>query len=422
MTTYIEYGVKLTDGQKSKLASAIINQSPLTLRLKHSHLRGSDELMLTKRQIDKIKKSIANGTGSDIKISKTQIRKSVKHGGNLFSSLASIGARVLPYAVKGIAKVAPAIATGAATALGEIGLNKIFGSGGHLPLQGISIPPEFFPMLPPIVREFTKSQINQINKAYQSGSGVVIKPTRKQIEGGFLGTLASIGIPIAISLVSKMLGGGLQVDRRASSNTANVYVPPTHGEGYPYRSPPFIGTWENPIGMGVKKKKPEGRPTPFCSGGTSLNHSKLHFVIKPLSNFDLMEWVKRFGIKHFRGIYSRDGLPKKIRKECGIINLDDISGPGTHWVCYRNLDSVVEYFDPFGLIMPNEALEYFHTGSVKPIVYSMDEIQNRSTVLCGNWCLYYLFERQKGKGILDVIHSPNFDNDNSDFIKSYFGG
>ena len=47
MTTYIEYGVTLTDGQKSKLASAILNQTPLTLRLKHSHLPGSDELMLT---------------------------------------------------------------------------------------------------------------------------------------------------------------------------------------------------------------------------------------------------------------------------------------------------------------------------------------------------------------------------------------
>ena len=262
MTTYIEYGVKLTDGQKSKLASAIINQSPLTLRLKHSHLQGSDELMLTKRQIDKIKKSLANGTGSDIKISKTQIRKSVKHGGNLFSSLASLGAKVLPYAIKGISKAVPALATGAATALGELGINKIFG-------KGITIPPQFFPMLPPLVREFTKSQINQINKAYQSGSGVVIKPTRKQIEGGFLGTLASIGIPIAISLVSKMLGGGLQVDRRGSSNTSNVYVPhppppppppkTSHGEGYPYRSPPFIGTWENPIGMGVKKKIPKER-------------------------------------------------------------------------------------------------------------------------------------------------------------------
>ena len=266
MTSYIEYRVKLTDGQKSKLASAIRNKTALTLRLKHSHLRGSDELMLTKSQINKIKKSLANGTGSDIKISKTQIRKSVKHGGNLFSSLASIGAKVLPYAIKGISKAVPALATGAATALGELGINKIFG-------KGITIPKKFFPMLPPLVREFTKSQINQINKAYQTGGRLVIKPTRKQIEGGFLGTLASIGIPMAISLVSKMFGGGLQVDRRGSSNTANVYVPPppsTYGEGYPYHfPPPFIGTWENPIGMGVKKKKSKSKGKGLLLGKNS---------------------------------------------------------------------------------------------------------------------------------------------------------
>ena len=267
MTTYIEYGVKLTDGQKLKLASAIRNKSPLTLRLKHEHLRGSDELMLTSRQISKIKRSIANGTGSDIKISKTQIRRSVKHGGNLFTSLASIGARVLPYAVKGISKVAPALATGAATALGEIGLNKIFG-------KGITIPKKFFPILPTIRGELTKSQIDLINKMFQSGGRVVIKPTRKQIEGGFLGTLASIGIPMAISLVSKMFGGGLQVDRRGSSNTANVYVPhpppSTHGEGYPYQyPPPFLGSWENPIGMGLKKKKPKSKGSGLLLGKNS---------------------------------------------------------------------------------------------------------------------------------------------------------
>ena len=48
MTTYIEYKVKLTDGQKSKLASAIRNKTQRTLRLKHSQLHGSDELMLTR--------------------------------------------------------------------------------------------------------------------------------------------------------------------------------------------------------------------------------------------------------------------------------------------------------------------------------------------------------------------------------------
>ena len=179
MTTYFEYGVKLTDGQKSKLASAIRNKSPLTLRLKHGHLRGSDELMLTQRQITKIKKSLANGTGSDIKISKTQIRRSVKHGGNLFSSLASIGAKVLPYAIKGISKAVPALATGAATALGELGINKIFG-------KGITIPKKFFPMLPAIRGELTKSQIDLINKIYKSGGRLVIKPTRKQVKEDFL--------------------------------------------------------------------------------------------------------------------------------------------------------------------------------------------------------------------------------------------
>ena len=247
MTTYIEYGVTLTDGQKTKLSRAIEKRSAITLRLKHSHLKGPDELMLTQRQIEKIKKSLANGTGSDLKISKTQITRSVKHGGNLFSSLVSLGSKLLPLAVKGVSKVAPAIATGAATALGEIGLKKLFG-------KGITIPKRFFPLLPPFANEFTKAQIDQINKVFETGGRLVIKPTQKQIEGGLLGTLASIGIPMAISLLPKLFGSGLQVDSRPSSNSRSVYVPPSHGEGYPYQPPPFFGNWENPIGMGVKKK------------------------------------------------------------------------------------------------------------------------------------------------------------------------
>ena len=145
--------------------------------------------------------------------------------------------------MKGISKAVPALATGAVSALGSLGVDKLFG-------KGIPIPKQFIPMLPPFKKEFTKAQMDQINRADQTGGLLVIKPTRKQIEGGFLGTLASIGIPMKISLVSKMFGSGLQVDRQPSSNTRNVYVPPvkTHGDGhYPiYKSPPFFGSWENP--------------------------------------------------------------------------------------------------------------------------------------------------------------------------------
>ena len=75
MTTYFEYGVNLTDNQKRSLATAMNNRTPLKLRLKNSNLSGNDELMLTKIQISRIQKSLANGTGADIKISKTHSDK-----------------------------------------------------------------------------------------------------------------------------------------------------------------------------------------------------------------------------------------------------------------------------------------------------------------------------------------------------------
>ena len=56
----------------------------------------------------------------------------------------------------------------------------------------------------------------------------------------------------------------------------------------------------------------------------------------------------------------------------------------------------------------------------KKLIYSQDELQNRDSVLCGYWCLYCLNERQKGKSVLDIIHNQNFDEDNRDFIISYF--
>ena len=251
MTTYFEYGVNLSDNQKRSLASAMNNRTPLTLRLKHSNLTGNDELMSTKTQLKRIQKSLNNGAGADIKISKTQIRKVAKQGGSLFSTLVSLGAGVLPYAVKGLSKAVPALATGAVSALGSLGIDKIFG-------KGINIPKKIFPMLPMIVNELTQSQIDQINKTMQTGGRLVIKPTRKQVEGGFLGTLASIGIPIAIELVSKMFGKGLQVDKTPPpprpNPYSNVYLPQSGGK-FPMYPPPFYGNWGETIGMGKKKKQ-----------------------------------------------------------------------------------------------------------------------------------------------------------------------
>ena len=87
-------------------------------------------------------------------------------------------------------------------------------------------------------------------------------------------------------------------------------------------------------------------------------------------------------------------------------------------------ENVCEYFDSFGLSMPAEVEEYL-IKSGKTLFYSPDEIQERLSVLCGYWCLYYLFERQNGKSIFEVLRNPEFDLNNQivnyEFLKRYFG-
>ena len=73
MTKCYSYGVSLSKGQLEKLSRAYNNNSAITIRLARNELFGRHELMLTKTQI----KAMSQGTGSDIKISKTQIRKAI---------------------------------------------------------------------------------------------------------------------------------------------------------------------------------------------------------------------------------------------------------------------------------------------------------------------------------------------------------
>ena len=253
MTTYYEYKVNLSKGQKEKLAKAVKNSSPITLRLSKNTLLGNDEMMLTKSQINKLQKAKQKNSGAEIKISKSQIKKSIKQGGSLWTLLISLGTKALPFMTKGVSKVAPHLATGALSALGSLGIDKIFGSG-VLPdsvvkmiQKGIEVQVKFLVNLINLDEMLTKAQKTLIGKGIQSGKGIVLKPTKKQIHGGLLGTLAAIGIPMAIELASKIFGKGLQVPQKAGMG---LQVSP---KPFLWQPPPFYGTWEGQ-GKGKGKK------------------------------------------------------------------------------------------------------------------------------------------------------------------------
>lgn len=86
----------------------------------------------------------------------------------------------------------------------------------------------------------------------------------------------------------------------------------------------------------------------------------------------------------------KDKLPKKIwRNETGIVNLDDSTGPGTHWVSYKKLGNTVYYFDSFGNLPPVKELQfYFHPATC--VMYNYQQYQNFNTEICGHLCLEFL--------------------------------
>ena len=257
MTKYYSYGVSLSKGQLEKLSRAYNNNSAITIKLARNELSGPHELMLTKTQIYKLKKAMSQGTGSDIKISKTQIRKAITHGGSLWGSLISLGSKLLPMAMPLAKKAIAPLATGVLSGLTSLRVDKMFGKGRQ---GGFLIPQDKIAQLIKYKHLLSVGQKNDILNHLQSGGQLVIKPTRTQ-QGGFSGTLlASIGAPL---LLNALTGKGLQADRTGTFNTMSLYVPnnTTNGHGminpYPYMLPPFFGTWNHTVGIGIKKKEEE---------------------------------------------------------------------------------------------------------------------------------------------------------------------
>ncbi len=92
--SYQEFGLNLTVTQKQKIARAINKKEAITIRLSKDQLHGSDKMMLTQQQINKIAKHKRLGTGFDLKLSSTQLR--TQSGGWIVPLLAGIAGSLFP--------------------------------------------------------------------------------------------------------------------------------------------------------------------------------------------------------------------------------------------------------------------------------------------------------------------------------------
>ena len=66
----------------------------------------------------------------------------------------------------------------------------------------------------------------------------------------------------------------------------------------------------------------------------------------PLTNFEIQKYYQNE--PRFNGVYSRDNL-SKIKNAAYVINLDEYSDIGTHWIALYASNNDVIYFDSSGV-------------------------------------------------------------------------
>ena len=146
----------------------------------------------------------------------------------------------------------------------------------------------------------------------------------------------------------------------------------------------------------------------------------------PLTNFEIQKYYENES--RFNGVYSRDNLPNKIKDGAYVINLDEYSDIGTHWIALYVKNNVVTYFDSFGVEhIPKEIKTFINRPSSsasqnRNIKTNIFRIQAYDSIMCGYFCIGFINFMFKGKTLPEYTNpfSPNNFKKNDDIILSYF--
>ena len=138
----------------------------------------------------------------------------------------------------------------------------------------------------------------------------------------------------------------------------------------------------------------------------------------PLTNFEIQKYYQNE--PRFNGAYSRDNLPK-IKDGAYIINLDEYSDIGTHWIAlWVNNSNNITYSDSFGVEhIPEEIKAFIGNKNINTNVF---RIQTNDSIMCGYFCIGSINYMLNGKTLTEYTYFflPNDFKKNDDIILNYF--
>ena len=195
MVEYSKVDCKLTNVQLNKSKKAVKSNEGATLKLGIRNFNKNEtphKLLLTTRQNTKLRNALNNNSATDIKLSKTQIKKIIQSGGFLGKLLSKLAGPLMKVAL-------PLGLTAAMSAIDGSIQKKIHGSGVKL-----------------IIEQEDMNDIMEIIEALEN-SGILLKGVTKTTEnetkeqkGGFLSMLLGT---LGASLLGNLLSGGKGIMR-----------------------------------------------------------------------------------------------------------------------------------------------------------------------------------------------------------------
>ena len=137
-----------------------------------------------------------------------------------------------------------------------------------------------------------------------------------------------------------------------------------------------------------------------------------------LTNFEIKNHYENE--PRFKGVCSRDNLPKMIKNGAYIINLDEYADAGTHWIALYVKNNEVIYFDSFGVEhVPGEIKRFIGHKNIKTNIF---RTQADNSIMCGYFCIGFIDFMFAGKSLTDFtsLFSPYDSKKNDKIILAYF--
>ena len=114
-------------------------------------------------------------------------------------------------------------------------------------------------------------------------------------------------------------------------------------------------------------------------------------------------------------------MPVKIKDGAYVINFDEYSNTGTHWVALYADNNDVTYFDSFGVEQIPKKTKKFINCSLS-IKANILRIQAYDSIMCGYFCIRFINFMLAEKTLTDFtsLFSPYDFYKNGNIILSYF--